>query len=586
MKNLFLKQTYIYIIIFLSINLNSFAQVTKGESPFETERTMQEEFTKTLGSDITKATASIPVGNSINSDFYYLGPGDVLSITINPIQPYPATVQVTPSSSIIIPRFGVFNVQNMTISQAKDTILKELLKRNPNITVDISLQKARMSMVNIKGNLLFPNIYVMPSSFQVSTAINYANKINSAEISQSQFGAVNKYNELNKEKFKAFNEGKISPVSQFSSRNILLLRPDGSAISVDIEKSKINNDPSLNPYVREGDEIIIPFEKNEYPQISIAGEVNRPITLPYKRGDSVSTLLRFGYGFTQDADLNNVKLYSNNQTINLEVDKNGKLLSQDFPISEGSLIIVNSKTKPQNFQPRVVSVYGEVNNPGVYVLDDNSNLVKDVITKAGGLTKNAYLPLANIYRYNAVSDFKMDLTREFSEAFRYSNLTLEDTTRFLIDMNYPQNFVSCDFSKLFEQNDSSNNVELKTGDIVYIPSQPKEVYVFGQVKNPGFVAYVPNKTMDYYIEKAGGYSDGGIKKRARIIRGRNQIWDKPGEGVFVNAGDQVYVPREPDIPIWLQIQKWGAYAAILGAAVTFFNLLYGIYLNSIQNKKK
>ena len=585
MKNNILRPTFINLIILIVFSINLHSQVTKGENPFETERTMQEEFTKTMGSDITKATASLPVGNSINPDFYYVGPGDVLSITINPIQPYPTVVQVTPSSSIIIPRFGEFNVQNMTISEAKDTILKELLKRNPNITIDISLQKARMSMVNIKGNLLFPNVYIMPSSFQVSTAVNYANKINSTEISQSQFGAVNKYNELNKEKFKAFNEGKIYPVSQFSSRNIILLRPDGSAISVDIEKSKINNDPSLNPFIREGDEIIIPFEKNEYPKISIAGEVNRPITLPYKSGDSVSTLLKFGYGFTQDADLNNVKLYNNNQTTNLEVDKNGKLLSPDFPITEGSLIIVNSKTKSQNFQPRVVSVYGEVNNPGVYVLDENNNLVKDVIAKAGGLTQNAYLPLANIYRYNAVSDFKMDLTREFSEAFRYSNLTLEDTTRFLIDMNYPQNFVSCDFSKLFEQDDSTNNVELKTGDIIYIPSQPKDVYVFGQVKNPGFVAYVPNKTMDYYIEKAGGYSDAGIKNRARIIRGRNQIWDKPGESVFVNAGDQVYVPREPDIPIWLQIQKWGAYAAILGAAVTFLNLLYGIYLNSIQNKK-
>jgi hypothetical protein len=152
-------------------------------------------------------------------------------------------------------------------------------------------------------------------------------------------------------------------------------------------------------------------------------------------------------------------------------------------------------------------------------------------------------------------------------------------------MNYPQNFVSCDFSKLYEKNDSSSNVSLKSGDIIYIPSQPKEVYVFGQVKNPGYVAYVPNKSMDYYVEKAGGYSDEAVKKRARIIRGRNQIWDKPDEGVFVNAGDQVYVPREPDIPIWLQIQKWGAYAAILGASVTFINMLYGIYLYSIQNKK-
>ncbi len=575
-------QKLLLIFTLLLLPYLAISQTMKGENPFEIERQLQQEFSKTIGDELMRSGTAMPVGNQIVPEHYVIGPNDIISLTINPVQTYPLTIQVTPSSSILIPRFGEVNLSNLTLKAAKDTIERFLKQRNPNLTIELTLTKSRLSLISIKGNVLFPNTYIVPASFQVSSAVDYANKMNMTEMSQFQYSSIRRYNEQNKDKFKAFSEGKIMPISKYYSRNVMLLRSNGASVNVDIEKAKITNDPTYNPYIREGDEIIVPFELNDYPQISIAGEVNRPITLPYKEFDSISTLLKFGYGLTSFADLNNIKLYQGNQVINLRLDNSGNLLSPDGPIQSGAIIVVNAKQSAQSNQLGVVSVYGEVKNPGVYIFESNKSKVKEIIENAGGFTPDAYLPLARIYRFNKDDEYQMDISRKYNESFQYSNLTLEDTTRFLIDMHYPKNYVSCDFDMLFNKNDDNNNVVLKAGDVIYIPKHPKQVYVFGQVKNPGYVEYSPNQPMEYYIQKAGGYADGAVKSRARIIRGRNLVWDKPGEGIVVNAGDQIYVPRDPDIPAWLEIQKWGAYAAIVGAAATLINILYSIYLNSTK----
>ncbi|MGB9701953.1 MAG: SLBB domain-containing protein [Candidatus Kapaibacteriota bacterium] len=572
----------IAIIVFTLLIFTNFtkAQVTKGESPFENESKLQEEISKSLSDEMTKSAQSIPTGNIVDPKYYYIGPGDVFTLTISPVMPFPSIITVSPTTTITIPRFGDINLANKTIAQAQDTIQKFLQERNKDLTCVFSLQKPRICLVTIKGNVLFPNIYSVPASYQVSTAINYANKVNPERIPGSQFVAITNYNEQVRDKEKLFGSSKLSPVASYSSRNVLVFRNDGTSANVDIEKSKVLNDPQFNPYIREGDEIIVPFEFDNYQTISIAGEVNRPITLPYHNGDKISLLLKFGYGFTQNADLENIYLYTQENTQKIEVSKDGKLIGEDFELQPGNIIIVGTKAQKSENAIATVSIYGEVKRPGIYPIKNNQTSIKDIIAQCGGFTSDAHLPLSVIYRFDKIPQYKMDIKRDFNESFQYSNLTLDDTTRFLIDMQYPKNYVSCDFDKLFNKNDERFNVKLLNGDIIYIPKQPHQVYVFGQVKNPGYVEFEPNKTLEYYVEKAGGYADGAEPKRARIIRGRNLIWDKPDENTFVNAGDQVYIPRSPDLPVWLEIQKYGTYAAIVGTIGSLINIFYSIYLNS------
>jgi protein involved in polysaccharide export with SLBB domain len=550
----------------------------------ESSQKMMEEFTKGLSTEITKGSQSIPQGNFVDPDFYIIGPGDILSLTVLPLVPYPMTLTVSPSRTLTIPRFGEISLKNKSLKQAQDTLQYFFSQKNKEIKISLELQQPRLCLVTVRGNVIFPNVYTIPASFQISSAINYANKVNSEGLPAEQYKAISRFNEQVREREKLFGESKYYPVSNYYSRNVIVLHNDGSSQDIDIEKSKAFNNSRYNPYVREGDEIIVPFEFDNYPTIQVAGEVNRPITVPYKTGDVASLLLKLGYGLTTKADINNIVLYNGDQKINIVSDTAGNLKQTDFPINPGSILVVGAKEIPVKPRIATVSVNGEVKKPGVYVIENEKTRLRDLVEMAGGFSDKAHLPLANIYRYNRNAEYKMDVKKEFNESFQYSNLTLEDTTRFMIDMQYSKDFVSCDFDKLFRENDNKYNVVLKGGDIINIPEQPHQVYVYGQVKNPGYIEFVPGKTLEYYVEKAGGYADGAEKERSRIIRGRNLIWDKPGKEVYVNAGDQVYIPRQPDIPAWPEIQKYGTYAALVGAAATLINILYGIYLTQTRNK--
>ncbi|MEN6510339.1 MAG: SLBB domain-containing protein [Chloroherpetonaceae bacterium] len=563
------------LIISMFSSYSIFAQM-KGESPIEQEQNLMQEFQKSISSQSTQQLQSLPLGNSIDPAFYRIGPSDILSLSIYPINPYPLIITVTPSVSIVIPRFGEINLYGKTLQQAQDSIDKFLQSRNPELKATLTLLKARNCLINIKGNMIFPTIYTVPASFQISTAINYANKVDAQTIPAAQYSSITKYNEQIRESERIFNQSKFSPISYYFTRNIVLLHNDGTSQNVDIEKSKALDNPEYNPYIREGDEIIVPYEVDHYPTISIAGEVNRPITLPYKENDSLSLLLKFGYGFTPEADFSNILLYQDGETKRLEFNAKGEYIGADMPLESGCVLVVGKKTAKPQKTVATVSVQGEVNHPGVYVINDEKTTLTEIVDLAGGFTPKAHLPLARIYRFASTIEYVMDPRRKINETFQYSNLTLEDTTRFMLDMDYPKNVVSCDFVEIFTNNNKNLNPRLQNGDIIYVPSQPSQVYVFGQVVNPGYIDYVPNKSMEYYIAKAGGYANGAQKSRARIIRGRNLIWVESNDQTFVYAGDNVYVPREPDIPMALQIQRYATIATLIGTGMAMISLLISI----------
>ena len=52
------------------------------------------------------------------------------------------------------------------------------------------------------------------------------------------------------------------------------------------------------------------------------------------------------------------------------------------------------------------------------------------------------------------------------------------------------------------------------------------------------------------------------------------------ELVYVNDGDEIYVPSPRDVPPEMELQKWAAYAGIGGAILTLISVFYSIYRES------
>jgi len=565
-------------IIILIIYTSPLHSQVSGGNVIDSKSLLEMDLGSQLDNDKFMKSETMPVGNSINPDYYYIGPDDILSIQILPYLQNPKTMYVSPDCSILIPRLGVLNIKGLTLSQVRDTLDKLMSRNSPNAKVFVTLRDTRKCLVNIKGNVLAPTIYTLPSSYQVSTAISFANRFSTKESSISiiHMESVLKIREKKKDIEKLYASSGISLESEYWRRNIKLIRNDGTSQIIDIEKAMITANPKLDPYIREGDEIVVPFDKDLYSKISISGAVVRPVILAFKEGDKASDLLKFGYGTTEESDLDNIILYmsQSGKQINLKVDSSMKLISEDFEIEAGSRIIVGTKAEYITPQFGTVSIQGNVKKPGNYLIKLNSSKLKDLIQDAGGFSDGAYLPLAKVVRRQEINSTLIDPRKEIFETMQYSDLKSDDTTRFYIDIQYKKPIVAADFVELFTNNSTKDNVILQDGDIIIVPSNPGYVEVMGQVKNPGIVEFEEGRNMLWYIERAGGFAEGSEPFRARIVRGRTNVWIEGNEKTLVFAGDRIYVPRVPDEPTTVTLQKYIVYASILSTLTGLLNLIY------------
>ncbi len=582
MINSMKKHIGLFIISLLMGISPAFAQL-KGGSDVEPEDFLEKQMQKSSSLQDLIKTQDMPVGDIINSEYYFIGPGDIISIIALPIINMEYPVKVSPDNTIIIPRIGKLDLNGMNLKKVQDTVSKLFLKRNSNALVSVSLAQARLCLVNVKGNVLNPGTFTLPASYRVSSAIRFCNQLKSnANFNPNEMEMYMKLFENIRESEKLSNSSGNSALSSYSSRNVVLLRKDGSSMSVDIEKSIAYNNPLEDPFVKEGDEIYVPHEKFDYPKISISGAVLRPITVPFKKGDKLSLLLKFGRGFTTNADVNNIYLFmpGRDSKIKVELDDSLRLIGADYDLIPGSSVIVGESFTAVAGEQGVVSIVGHVALPGNYIIEKNNTKLKEIIDNAGGFTPKAYLPLAYIIRRTENMNRLIDPHKEQWEKFQYSDLTLEDTIRYAMDMKLRKSMVSCDFQKLFDNKDDSYNVVLQDGDVIFVPENPRRVFVYGQVNNPGFVDFKPDQSMKWYINKAGGFASGAAEDRARIIRGNNKVWLKDDENIVVYAGDEIYVPRPPDVPATLQAQKYGVLASIIGAVTGVVSVLFTIYWNT------
>lgn len=569
---------YLFILIIAIFTYQGAEAQVKGLTDFGPEKIFQQAIENSALANQLNSTEKYAVGNSVRPEYYFIGPGDILGLNAIPIYPSEQIIEVTSDNFIFIPRIGAIDVSGMTLSQVRDSINKMLRSRSENIIATISLKRPRTVMVSIRGNILQPGNYTLPSAYSVSSAIKFANQSKaSTQMYPQQAAAMLKIQSEQQYKDKIYSESGLSQKNVYSERNIIIYHNDGKTSKCDLEKAKANGDQTYDPYIREGDDIYIPFEAKDYPTVSINGAVLRPCSMVLKDGDKLSMLLKAGYGLADNADIGSVELLIPGQAVKfIQIDSALNLLSEDIQLTPGISILIPEKDRAKIIPGGGVSVKGFVAKPGVFPITPGKTRLKDVISMAGGITSEAYLPLAYILRKENGSLSTTNNMMDFMQYFQYSDLTLEDTVRYGLDMSLKRPYVSCDLEAALNGGREDQNVLLEDGDVIVIPSNPGKVYVFGQVNSPGYIAFSEKKTLEWYVEKAGGFGNSAKPSRARIIRGRTLVWDEGGSDIYVNAGDMIYVPRPPDIPKSVEVQNYSIVASIILAAVSIASIVINI----------
>ena len=185
---------------------------------------------------------------------------------------------------------------------------------------------------------------------------------------------------------------------------------------------------------------------------------------------------------------------------------------------------------------REVHVSGQVLVPGAYVLRTRTERVADVIARAGGLTPQAYPPGMRVVRDGHI--------------------------------------VAADLSRALRRPDDPNNILLVAGDSLHVPVYDAMVAVTGAVNFEARVLYVAGKSLDYYIDQAGGFRDEADRKRTTITyaNGERAVVERSmffgRRAPRVQPGAQIFVPQKPERSGANLDQVFGRVSAVIGAIAT------------------
>ena len=409
-----------------------------------------------------------------------------------------------------------------------------------------------MNSVSVTGFVEVPGVYpVLPTS-RLSDAIALANKAAITETSPA--GHLNEIPSM------ATTDPKLPGMSSVKSiklgfaknqalRSVLLVR-NGISTSYDLLKFMRMGDLSQNPYLKDGDVVILsPSEQ----LVNVTGAVNIPGEIELIKGDRLEHILALAKGTAYDADLSSVHVYrfaANKIDFSIiTLDLLNDPAKYGFELQAGDNVVI-----PQIFEVTnrsKVNVLGQVKNPGIYIIGKDHKL-SDILQQAGGLNPKA--DIGNLIVYNSHINGKLDSFLQNLMQRSMSDMTPIEYSYLRTNLQQLKGKYSLDMRSFAASEGKEHNLILRDGDCVFVPELMQMVWVSGQVRHPGLIPWKEGANWDYYIEAAGGYTNNRKHGKGRLIRGDSGNWIKPNKKVSILPGDTVFVPSQSDRSMWMDIK--------------------------------
>jgi protein involved in polysaccharide export with SLBB domain len=551
-----ITQKLIFILVFVTgLVLTATAQEKSKSRSLDDIDLMSTE--KTSAASVQMPPAGVALESPVNPETYFVGPSDVIAVNIwmSPPVNYPLTV--TPEGTLIIPTVGELKVTGMTLAKAKELIIREARKKYLSVDISATLVRPRPLVVSVSGTVLNPGLFTLSAVDRVNKAVDEANKPTRLQTSDDQ--------------------GWMRIL--MSTRNIALRHRDGTTDRVDIPKYLATHEERWNPFLREGDVVIVPSRDRYKNVIGVYGQVNSPGRFEFVPGDRILDALQLAQGLTPLAipehaifsRLNEDGTVMENHAINLNDVIAGK--GENTELRSGDRIVVQGSSDLR--EDYNVDVKGEVKYPATYPITRNRTKLSEIIREAGGFTDYASLRTATIIRRSIKQE---DVYDEQIMSAR-GGIATADSAGFTLEteLRMKHETVTVDFEKLFQQGDSTQDILLQPEDQIIVPSRTQSIYVFGQVSSPGHIPYIAGKDPDYYVKKAGDFTDRANKGGLKVIKAKTKQWVSPGD-TKVEEGDYIWIPTEPDRP-------FGYYMNIASQAAAVVSVILGIAVVIVQVSK-
>ncbi len=313
--------------------------------------------------------------------------------------------------------------------------------------------------------------------------------------------------------------------------------------------------------------------------VTIAGEIRRPASYPYADNMTVEDLVLEAGGLLEGAssarisvsrriiDPGATEITASIATIyNLTIE-NGLVVDKDKNFKLMPYDIVDIRRSPGYVPQRRVSIGGEVPFTGTYTLDKRSERLSDLVRRAGGVSKYAYVRGSHLTRR-----LSEDEIAARQEAILLARQSAGDDSISIGKLNISTTYtVGIDLEKALANPGSLEDLVLQEGDHLFIPEMVNTVKVSGDVLFPNTVIYTPGKKLKYYIEQSGGWGSKANKGKVFVVYMNGTV--SKGKKSPIEPGCRIIVPSKGDkkgvsLAEWLAITTSASSIGTAAAAIT------------------
>lgn len=356
----------------------------------------------------------------------------------------------------------------------------------------------------------------------------------------------------------------------------LLLR----MVSVDLAGIVAGTSPDV--VLQRNDVLVIPsrHDLTEMGDFTINGQVARPGTYPYVENMTLEDLILQAGGLLDGASVVRVEVARRLKDPKSTTADNqlGKVYT--FSLKDGFVVdgeerfvlepfdVVAVRKSPGYQEQRMVSVSGEVVFSGGYALLHKNERISDLVKRAGGVTRDAYVRGGRLIRR-----MNKEEKAVLEDVIRMAQLDGGTDSVSVEKLRQNETYtVGIELDKALANPGSDYDMVLREGDELFVPEYVSTVRIMGEVMRPNTVLYSQGKKYKDYIDQAGGYANRAKRCRTYIIYMNGTISRKKNR---IEPGCEIIVPRKRErTPLGVtQIMGLATSAASLGTmAATIANL--------------
>ncbi|MAT79507.1 MAG: hypothetical protein CMD13_02035 [Flavobacteriales bacterium] len=523
---------------------------TKVDKEKEEEEDIDSRY-KIFGSDFfdTVQTSFMPINEPNLDDSYILDFGDVLEIQLigqnDAIEEY----ELKRDGTINIPDIGKVSLAGLSLYDASQLIKAKVDKAYIGTQAFITLKNIRDINILISGNAYNPGIYTLNGNSNMLHAISMAGGINDIG----------------------------------SYRSISLIRDNKIIGNLDLYDVLIYGKSDQKTRLRSGDSIVVNPVGNI---VSVESGVLRPGRYELKESETFADLVSFANGYNLNSDQSNILIK--------RLDKGRSSIIDIEPDQLSSTIVKNGDGLfIREYKYNSVKISGAIKNPGTYLLPIGTSLT-DLIKDAGGYESSAYpfggyLNNKNSLRINEES--KEKLYNKFLNSLIKNSITntSESNSLGLVLQQLKDAPVTGRIIVEFDMDILLAKPELDTiledEDEIFIPYKTQQVYIQGEVSNPGAVRYFELENLAYYISASGGVMDTADEKTVFVVHpngetksislnSRFNFNSGDAKNALIYPGSIIYVPKSSNLASNLEVASiWAPIISSAALSLTSISVL-------------